>query len=279
MHKKIGLIALDLDDTLLSREKKLSPENAAALKRAAAEGIYIVPTTGRFFGGMPQTVRELPYLRYAITINGAQVYDIAGAEAIAKTEILYARAVELMTYLDTLPVIYDCFMDNWGWMTRALWEKAEEFIPNPHYAGMVRTLRQPVDELKEFLLQRGQDVQKVQFFCKDQALRQRLLEQLPALWPDIAVTSSLPNNIELNHIRANKGEALKQLARHLSIPMEQTMAFGDGLNDVTMLRCAGVGIAMANAHPQTLAAADAVTADCDQSGVARGILKVCFGEE
>ena len=69
------LIALDLDGTLLNSEKQLTEENARALADAAAQGIWIVPTTGRFFDGMPQVIRELPYLRYAITINGAQVMD------------------------------------------------------------------------------------------------------------------------------------------------------------------------------------------------------------
>lgn len=276
MHNEVKLIALDLDGTLLDSGKVLSPENQAALARVREAGIHVVPTTGRFYGGMPQSVRALPGLRYAITINGAQVYDIHNERAIAQTEIPYRRAVELMTYLDTLPVVYDCFMDNWGWMTRSMWEKAGDYTPDEHYARMVRELRRPVEELKEFLLQRGQDVQKVQFFTTDQALRERLLERLPLDWPDIYVSSSVPNNVELNHIQANKGEALRQLAAYLGIPMEQTMAFGDGLNDVTMIQAAGIGVAMGNAHPKVLAAADAVTGDCDHSGVAQGILKFCF---
>ena len=56
------------------------------------------------------------------------------------------------------------------------------------------------------------------------------------------------------------------------------MAFGDGLNDVTMLRAAGLGVAMGNACPEALAAADAVTADCDHDGVAAGIARFLFGE-
>jgi len=54
------LIALDLDGTLLNSEKQLTEENARALADAAAQGIWIVPTTGRFFDGMPQVIRELP---------------------------------------------------------------------------------------------------------------------------------------------------------------------------------------------------------------------------
>ena len=71
MHNPIGIIALDLDGTLLNSNKELTPGNLAALERAAAAGIEIVPTTGRFYNAMPAIIRELPFVRYVITINGA----------------------------------------------------------------------------------------------------------------------------------------------------------------------------------------------------------------
>ena len=69
----LKIIALDLDGTLLDSQKRLSSVNRAALARAAEKGALVVPTTGRFFGMMPACIRELPFVRYAITINGAQV--------------------------------------------------------------------------------------------------------------------------------------------------------------------------------------------------------------
>ena len=83
----IRLITLDLDGTLLNSKKELSPENAAALQWAADQGIEIVPNTGRFFDGMPEVIRNLPYLHYAITINGAQVYMNIDPQQNADTAI------------------------------------------------------------------------------------------------------------------------------------------------------------------------------------------------
>ena len=74
---KPKLIALDLDGTLLLPDKSLSARNRAALDAAAAAGIRIVPATGRLYAGLPYFIRALPYLRYLIAINGAQVYDAA----------------------------------------------------------------------------------------------------------------------------------------------------------------------------------------------------------
>ncbi len=77
-------------------------------------------------------------------------------------------------------------------------------------------------------------------------------------------------------MNAKKGNALKFLADYLKIPVEGTIAFGDGLNDVSMIEAAGLGIAMENSCKEVLDAADFVTTDCDHDGVAEGIKKFCF---
>ena len=271
----IRLITLDLDGTLLNSKKELSPENAAALQWAADQGIEIVPTTGRFYGGMPEVIRNLPYLHYAITINGAQVYDVRNDVGIAKAEIPVEKAVALMSWLDQFPVIYDCFMDNWGWMTRSLQEKADEFAPNEHYAKMLKELRTPVDELKAFLTERGHDIQKSQFFAKDMDLRAKLMEEIPQRFPGLIVSSAVVNNVEINDQNAHKGNAIRQLARHLGLEMSQVLAFGDGSNDITMLQEAGIGVCMENGLDSVKAVADYITDSCDEDGVAKAIYHFC----
>ncbi len=268
---EIRLITLDLDGTLLNSSKALSPRNAAALAAAAARGVEIVPTTGRFFGAMPECIRTLPFLHYAITINGAQVYDIANDRAIARAEMPTALALDIMTALDRLPVIYDCYQENWGYMTASMQETALEFVPDVHYQKMVRELRTPVPELKEFLRQRQLGVQKIQLFTPQVSLRNRLLKELAEQFPATAVSSAVPNNVEINAADANKGSAIRALAAHLGLDMSQTMGFGDGLNDLTMLRDTGIGVAMGNGCPEALAIADVITATCDEDGVAQAI--------
>lgn len=262
------LIALDLDGTLLNSDKHLSAENADALQLAADSGAQIVPTTGRFFDGMPQVIRELPYLRYAITVNGAQVQDIRTGRSIYRAEIPLPRALAIMEYLDTLPVIYDCYCGNWGWMGRTMQEKAAEYISNPHSLKMVLDLRTPVDDLKEYLFTRGDDVQKIQLFIKDTSQRPAIMTEIEQRFPDTVASTSLSNNIEINDSSANKGDAVRALAAYLDIDMQQTVSFGDGSNDLSMIRACGLGVAMANACPAVLEAANRITASCDENGVA-----------
>ena len=278
MPNPIGIIALDLDGTLLNSNKELTPGNRAALERAAAHGIEIVPTTGRFYGAMPEVIRQPPFVRYAITINGAQVRDLHTGQMIYQAEIPWRQAVELMGELDQYGVVYDCFMGNNAYMTGELKKLIDSTVSSPHYRKMLHELRQSVPELKEYLTQQQRDVQKIQFFSPDEALRRRLLEELPKRYENIYASSSVPDNVEFNQIRANKGEALMVLADHLGVARTATMAFGDGLNDLSMIKDAGIGVAMANACDESKALADYITLSCDEDGVACGINKFCFGE-
>ena len=277
MARDIKIIALDLDGTLLDSQKRLSDGNRAALEEAAAKGVLIVPTTGRFFGMMPQSIRDLPFVRYAITINGAQVYDRETGTAIVREEIPLDMALDIMRLLDGYDVIYDCYRSNWGWMTESLQNKAEDYATDAHYVKMVREFRNPVPELKAYLESTASegDVQKVMLFARNtpgsEAVTKAITEAVRERFPQIKATSSTWNNLELNIETAHKGNSLRRFAEHLGYALDNCMALGDGTNDLSMIEAAGLGVAMSNAHPLVLAAADHVTASNDEDGVAKAI--------
>jgi len=279
--KPAGIIALDLDGTLLNSRKELSRVNLQVLEKAAAKGYAIVPTTGRFYGGMPDFIKALPFVRYVITINGAQVQDLANQKVVYRAELPWQQAVSIMNWLDEFPVIYDCYMENDAFMTEAQKEKIDVTIHDVHYQKMFHELRRPVPELKAFVKERGVNgagVQKVQFFTDEPEVRLHIMEELPKRFANLAVSSSHVQNIEINQCHANKGEALRGLASYLNVPIERVFAMGDGLNDLSMIEQAGVGIAMANACEEIKEAAAYVTASCDEDGVAKAIEKYCLTE-
>ena len=277
MARDIKIISLDLDGTLLDSQKRLSDGNRAALEEAAAKGVLIVPTTGRFFGMMPQSIRDLPFVRYAITINGAQVYDRETGTAIVREEIPLDMALDIMRLLDGYDVIYDCYRSNWGWMTESLQNKAEDYATDAHYVKMVREFRNPVPELKAYLESTASegDVQKVMLFARNtpgsEAVTKAITEAVRERFPQIKATSSTWNNLELNIATAHKGNSLRRFAEHLGYALDNCMALGDGTNDLSMIEAAGLGVAMSNAHPLVIAAADHVTASNDEDGVAKAI--------
>jgi Cof subfamily protein (haloacid dehalogenase superfamily) len=277
LAKEIKVVALDLDGTLLDSQKNLSERNRAALARAAEKGAVIVPTTGRFFGMIPPAVRDLPFVRYAITVNGAQVYDRETDSAIAREEIPLATAVGIMEILDRHDVVYDCYRLNWGWVTAAHQEKAADYATDDHYLRLVREFRRPVPELKAHLRATAAegDVQKVMLFAKkaDEAAAKADLaairREVSAAFPEIKVTASTWNDLEFNAPTAHKGRALERLAKHLGLTLGNCAAFGDGLNDLTMVAAAGLGVAMGNAVSDVRDAAKVIVRSNDDDGVGR----------
>lgn len=277
---KIKLIAFDLDGTLLNSQKQLAPGDAEILKRAADAGAEIVPATGRFLGAIPEFIRKTPFIRYYITANGAQIFDMERNFSIARSEIPLNQALDILKLLDELPVIYDCFMEDWGWMNERHYKLVYDYALDAHYLDMLINLRRPVPNLAEFIKKRGRSVQKIQclFLPKDMPMRAVLLKKLASRFPGTVISTSIKNNLEINNQHANKGEALKKLTEYLGISMKSVLAFGDGLNDISMIKAAGIGVAMTGGYKEACAAADYVTSSCDESGVAKAIKKFCFEE-
>ena len=145
-------------------------------------------------------------------------------------------------------------------------------------------MRNPVPDLKAHLRSTAADgdVQKIMMFARKDdpeaavatldAVRQAVAER----FPEIRATSSTWNNIELNIASAHKGNALRRFAQHLGLGLENCMAFGDGMNDFTMVEAAGLGVAMENADPEVKRVAKYVAPSNDDCGVAKGIEKWIF---
>lgn len=267
------LIAFDLDGTFLDSGKNIPEKNLSALCAAAERGIHIVPATGRIFDGVPDALRALPFMRYYICINGAYVYDSVRSEAIYRADVPLASALRFYEYMDGLDVIYDCYQDNFGFITQEMYDMADAYVPEPGVLRLIRLLRRPVPELKRYLAAKGEDVQKLQAYFKDLDLRAQQLELLPGLFPELLFSTSVSNNIEVNSRKAGKGNGLTALCGLLGIDTAQAMAFGDSSNDTDMIAAAGFGVAMANALEEVKRAAKAVTLSNDECGVAAAIDK------
>ncbi len=273
----IRLIAFDLDGTLLTTDKRLSEENRRALERAAGLGIELVPCTGRFYLGMPEVVRDLSFINYAITINGAQVLDIKNNYEIYSSTIPFSQAAELIDYCETLGTAYDCYFNSRGYMSRRYYDDIDRYLPDPIYCETIRKMRIPVDDVRGMVRDLGTDVQKIQLFSGDRGFLKWTCEEIIGTWKGLIATSSVKKNLEINNENANKGAALKVLAEHLGLKIEQTMAIGDGGNDESMLDAAGISAVMGNGLTMLKEKADVVTLNCDEHGVAEVINSLLDG--
>lgn len=271
------LILTDLDGTLLREDKSLSPANRAALEWAAAQGAEIVVSTGRLYTGIPQELRDLPFLRYFILMNGAKVYDRQTGQTLGRAEIPWTTADAVIDFLEPLNCSVDCFQNDRGMMARKYYDHLEQYVIHPPSFNLVKQTRSPVDDLRNAVLAGGGSVQKFYAYFPDLTLRPKVMEQIQYAFPTLVQSISMPANLELNAQDATKGNGLLTLCRCLGIDPKEAAAFGDGTNDISMLAAAGVGVSMANGTPETLAAADLIAPSNEEDGVAQ-ILSRWFPE-
>lgn len=264
----VKLILSDLDGTLLTSEKIISPATLAALERAADMGVHIVPSSGRFFEGMPEQVRDLPFVRYAIEVNGAWVRDVRDDRVIYRAEMTADEVLEVYDYLDTLPVAYDTYRESRGYMEAALHARLDEFLVGFARPERVKALRRPVENLRQVIVRENWRSQRVQAYFNDLELMREQKTALQTRFPHLLVTNSNPTTLEVTAGGASKGQALGALCGHLGLDIRDTMAFGDRDNDADMLTAAGIGVAMGNAVDEVKAVADIVTLSNNDDGIA-----------
>lgn len=263
----IKLIALDLDGTLLNSKKLITDRTIRALRLCADNGILIVPATGRTEGGIPSDLKNLTGVHYAITTNGAVVYDLLEKEVILKQGIFWETAVEIIDLLKKWPVMYDAYVRGRGKCERRFLERLEVYGMVEEVCRLIRATRDEVSDLQDYIQQERCFVDKINIMFEDRTCKAAVRRELEQS-KKVLVTSSMPGNLELNARGVTKGSGLAFLQKHLHLKREEIMAFGDGENDLPMLLEAGTGVAMSNGTSYLKEKADIVAASNDEDGVA-----------
>ncbi|MCI5689472.1 MAG: Cof-type HAD-IIB family hydrolase [Clostridiales bacterium] len=271
MGKKIKLLALDLDGTLLNEAKQITPRTLAALERARQQGVALVPVTGRPAQGLPQAVLDLPELRYTVTSNGATIRDLVTGETLLEKHLSAETCLAVLRRSARIPMVREVFREGIGYLSRTDYE-----LLRARYAGTsllryhLGTRRVLPGTVAQFLTADPRPVEEL-FFLTDSPEEKARLRQTLAGLPDIGFADPFPNDLEVLAGDIDKGEGLRYLLGRLGIAPDQVLAMGDGDSDLPLLQAAGLGVAMGNATDRLKAAADHVTASCDEDGVALAI--------
>jgi Cof subfamily protein (haloacid dehalogenase superfamily) len=258
------LIASDVDGTLLGADELPSVRTRAVVDRALAGGIPFVLVTGRPPRWVPRVAKDLPGVRWAVCANGAVLYDIhadrvhppktLSREALLELEQACARALP-NAWIGVERVGLSAFEDA---ATQFLCEIDYRHVwAGPDHTSVPRAALFDRPAIK--LLARDPDLTSDQM----------LAALAPLVGPEIDLTYSSPNGlVEAAPHGVTKASGLAAFATEHGVEQSGTVAFGDMPNDLAMLRWAGHGVAVANAHPAVLAAADEVTAANTEDGVA-----------
>lgn len=272
----------DLDGTFLDSEKRVPERCWHALDVLAEHDVEFVPCSGRPLAGIPREILDHPAVHFVVSANGATVSELgtgtdrlAGARTIHSVPLTRAHALACWELSRGCDVTFDIFADGHCYLRRDLFERIDEFAGDPYMAQSMRDTRTPVDEEAPETLARAHDLERVSMYWHDPRDRDELLHALHKI-EGIDITRSYPMNIEVMEAGASKGGALRWLCQHLDEPVEDAVAFGDNLNDLSMILAAGTGVAVANAEAEVREAADVVCASNDEAGAGRFIMDVLF---
>lgn len=257
----IKMIASDMDGTLLSSHLAISETNKEAVLEAQAKGIEFMVATGRAYSEAKPALDDAGIKCCMITGNGAQIFDENG-EAIVTFSIDKKTTKEIMTTLREKNLYFELMTTN-GVYAESQPQRVENFatlLANqvPHLTfkmaiAMASTHLNmlPVHYINNYddlLVDDSVEILKVIAFSDEgPKLLRPIADELEANGP-LYVTASFPNNIEINHKDAQKGNAVKLMAEKRGIELEDVMTIGDNFNDVSMLKVAGVSFAMGNAE-------------------------------
>ena len=272
--QKIKMIALDLDGTVFNDEKNITEKTRNAIKNAIDAGVVVMPVTGRHLHGLPEQLISIPGIRYAVTCNGAAIYDLKTQQLIYQDAIPWDEAADIVGEQMAMGNIPEIYTDGQGYIDEIAFERMMSIDIPPVLKEYARKSKIRVKNLEGMIRSEHKNSDKIHMLfdrrypkIREEAFRvMRTHEHL-------VVGSAYPYNMEVNKDTANKGVALLKLGEMLGIGRNEIMAIGDGENDLVMLQTIGFPVAMGNAVEVLKNCAKAVTLDNNHDGVAAAIEK------
>ena len=262
----IRLIALDLDGTLFSENLVVSQANREAIAAAQARGIVVTLATGRMFRSTLPHAQALGITAPLICYQGALIRDPVSGVTLLHRPVPRETAFEALAMLTAEGLHPNLYLDDNLYV-------AEENSGTEFYARLNGGLPiNPVGDLTRFLQSRDGAPTKLSVVLATEADTDALVERLRARFgARIYATKSYPIFAEVINPACDKGAALAALAGRLGVAREETMAVGDGLNDLPMLAWAGVGVAMGQASAAVRQGAAHDTSPLADDGLAAAI--------
>jgi len=256
------LIAIDMDGTLLTEDKKITTKTKDAIKTASNLGVKIVLTTGRPIQGIKQYLSELNLTNkddYVIALNGAFIcrnddYSILSSnETLTGKDLkyIYNKVKALKTYFHAFTKDEDS-VDKKSKFSVAEEKRINLKVRVVNFLGEIKD----DDEILKVVLEEEKNV------------LDGITEKIPKeLFEKYTVIRSVDFMLEFMKKGCNKASGIEKLAQYLGISREEIIAIGDAGNDKEMIKYAGLGVAMGNAEDEIKNMADFITKSNEEDGV------------
>ena len=260
------LLALDMDGTLLTSDKRMSARTIEALHRIADRGVHVCLSTGRAAVELEDYRDDMQgTIGLASLLSGGHILDLASRTTIAALpfETDTALAIAQQGLRENAMVVV---LTTTQTATLAKDVERMDQLGLGIYKPLYRRHCNMCDDVLAFIADHRQEVCKVNLYHPSQDARDRSAAQLAKL--PIQAAYSEAASLECSPLGVSKASGLQMLCDHVGIGIESAVAVGDGLNDLDVLRVAGLSVAMGNAADEVKALADVVVADNDHDGIA-----------
>lgn len=260
------MIVLDLDDTLLSNNGKISEKNKLTLKQAQEKGVKVVLASGRPTYAIRNLADELEldkYEGYILGYNGARIIDYKIKQVMYEADLtqeqikkLYEMSKKYETYIHT----YDE-------------ENIIANVDNPYSYIESEITTMPLKIEKDFLGNIPKICIKAILLQAPNHLKE--VEQMlkPIIKEEMSMTITKPYFLEFMNKDVDKGRSIKRLCDVIGIDIKEVIAIGDSYNDISMIETVGLGVAMGNAIDELKKIAKYITDDNENDGVAKVVEK------
>ncbi|GBG94519.1 haloacid dehalogenase [Ligilactobacillus salitolerans] len=271
------LITSDMDETLLSDAKKITPKTEAAIKRATAAGVHFVPNTGRSFLSIQDNLIQMGLSQkedqYVISYNGGAIIENKENKVLQVNGLPYEIVNQLFEIgMNEKACIHVYTVDE-----LYIWNMNQN--EKDYLDGRVDGWKLMRENNIKFL--QDTPITKIIFNIANEAGRLSMRDYVES-HVDFAlnITFSSDRYIEFNDPTADKGRGTMALAKKLGIKPSEVIAIGDNSNDLPMIKAAGLGVSVANGRDFVKAEADYITqADNNHDAIAEVINKFIFNEE
>uniref|UniRef100_A0A7C5V5Q0 HAD family phosphatase n=1 Tax=Caldicellulosiruptor owensensis TaxID=55205 RepID=A0A7C5V5Q0_9FIRM len=272
------LIAIDLDMTLLDKNKNISQKNRRAIELAKQKGVKIVLCSGRILKGVMYFAKVLGlHDQVIVACNGAIVRDLKKNKDIYYVGLENEKSLEIARICKENDIYYHYYFQDTmiarrlDYSSKFYYEKNKE-LPKEERIDII------IDDCEQTLKSCGNLITKFVIIDKDVEKVDRVREIIEKRLSGVETTKSDTNILEVMKEGVNKKRALEFVCSYLGIDPKEIMAIGDNENDLQMIEFAGLGVAMENAIEELKKIADFVTQSYEDDGVAKAIEKFVLGE-
>ena len=272
MTTAFKMAALDMDGTLLMSDKRIHPDTPADIAAVSGRGVEVVYCTGRAIPEILPYVDILPFIRFAVCLSGAFVFDLQKQRSIAGSMIGPDLVQQVVEEGERHGAMVHFLTRDQSIVRADLIDRMPEFHMGV-FQPLYRRAATGVEDMRKEAVRQG-SVPKINIYFRTREDRQHAYEALRGL--PLTFSFMEETMLEMTAGGTTKDAGLRALAKYLGISMNEVLAIGDSANDRTVLETVGFSVAMGNAAAEIKDLCDAVTDDNDHNGVGKALRSYCF---